>query len=133
MKTSIGEVEGVTLFCRIFMHGVYGRRFVVVGPGVHALDAETLVNFKQLDGRKVQFLFGRGFSDGPVKVISGDEIGQADARDKVEIVLAYIIDVAARGVLLPETLERRHNKVEIALDAPRALLRHLDGKGDTVK
>lgn len=72
---------------------------------MHTLNAETLVNFKQLDGRKVQFLFGRGFRDCPAKVISGDEIGQADARDKVEIVLAYIIDVAARGVLLPETLE----------------------------
>lgn len=100
------------------MHGAYGRRFVVVGPSVHALNAEALVNFKQLDGRKVKFLFGRGFRDCPVKVISGDEIGQANARDKAEIVLAYIIDVAARGVLSPETLERRYHKVEIALDTP---------------
>lgn len=52
---------------------------------MHALNAEALVNFKQLDGRKVKFLFGRGFRDCPVKVISGDEIGQANARDKVEI------------------------------------------------
>ena len=100
------------------MHSVYGRRFVVVGPGVHTLNAETLVNFKQFDGGKVQFLFGRGFRDCPAKVISGDEIGQADARDKVEIVLAYIIDVAARGLLPSETLERRYHKVEIALDTP---------------
>lgn len=84
------------------MHGAYGCRLVVVGPGVHALNAEALVNFKQFDGGKVQFLFGRGFRDCPAKVISGDEIGQADARDKVEIVLAYIIDVAARGLLPPE-------------------------------
>ncbi len=51
------------------MHGVYGRRLAVIGPGVHALNAETLVNFKQLDGGKVQLLFGRGFRDCPVKVI----------------------------------------------------------------
>lgn len=62
------------------MHSVYGRRLAVVGSGMHALNAETLVNFKQLDGGKVQFLFGRGFRDCPVKVISGDEIGQADTR-----------------------------------------------------
>ena len=85
---------------------------------MHALNAETLVNFKQLDGGKVQFLFGRGFRDCPVKIISADEIGQADARDKVEIVLAYLIDAATRGVLPPETLERRYHKVEIALDTP---------------
>lgn len=85
---------------------------------MHALNAETLINFKQFDGGKVQFLFGRGFRDCPVKVIAGDEIRQADARDKVEIVLVYIIDVAARGLLSPETLERRYHKVEIALDTP---------------
>ena len=100
------------------MHGVYGCRLAVVGSGMHALNAETLVNFKQLDGRKVQFLFGRGFRDRPVKVILSDEIGQADERDKVEIVLAYIIDVATRGVLPPKALERRYHKVEIALDTP---------------
>ena len=100
------------------MHSVYGRRFVVVGPGMHTLNAETLVNFKQLYGGKVQFLFGRGFRDCPVKVISGDEIGQADARDEVEIVFAYIIDVTARGVLPLETFERRYHKVEIAFDTP---------------
>ena len=48
----------------------------------------------------VSYTHLRGFRDCPVKVISGDEIGQADTRDKVEIVLAYIIDVAARGCLL---------------------------------
>lgn len=100
---------------------------------MHALNAEALINLKQLNSVKVQFLFGRGFRDCPVKVISGDEIGQADTRDKVEIVLAYIIDVAARGVLPLETLERRYHKVEIALDTPRAFLRHLDGIGDAVK
>ena len=100
------------------MHSVYGRRFVVVGPGVHALNAETLVNFKQFDGGKVQFLFGRGFRDGPIKVILSDEIGQTDTRDIVEIVFVRIIDAATGGVLPPETLERRYHKVEIALDTP---------------
>ena len=100
------------------MHGVYGCQLVVVGPGVHALNAEALVNFKQFDGGKVQFLFGRGFRDGPIKVILSDEIGQTDTRDLVEIVFVRIIDAATGGVLPPETLERRYHKVEIALDTP---------------
>lgn len=133
MQAGIGKVEGIALLCRKFMHVVYGCRLAVVGSGMHALHAQTLVNLKQLDCGKVQLLFGRGFRDGPVKVGLGDKIGQADARDEVEVVLAHIIDVAAGRVLPPEALERRHHKVEIAFDTPRAFLRHLDGVGDTVK
>ena len=49
MKAGIGEVEGVALFGRELMHGGYGCRLVIVGSGMHALNAETLINFKQLD------------------------------------------------------------------------------------
>lgn len=40
---------------------------------------------------------------------------------------------AVGALLPPEALERRHDKVEIAFDFARALLRHLDGVGHAVE
>lgn len=65
--------------------------------------------------------------------IASDEIGQADARDEVEVVLPRVIDLAIGAVLPPEALERRHDEVEIAFDFPQALLRHLYGIGNAVE
>ena len=79
MQTGFGEVGGVAPFRCKCAHGVYGRRFVVVRPGMHALNAKTLVDPQQLDRREVQLLLGSGFRDGPVEVLASDEIGQADA------------------------------------------------------
>lgn len=133
IQTGFGEVGGVAPFRRECAHGVYGRRLVVVRPGMHALNAKALVDPQQLDRREVQLLLGSGFRDGPVEVLASDEIGQTDARDEVEVVLPRIIDPAIGAVLSPEALERRHDEVEIALDLSRALFRHLDGICDAVE
>lgn len=39
MEAGFGEVGRISLFRRKCAHGAYGRRFVVVRPGVHALNA----------------------------------------------------------------------------------------------
>ena len=39
METRFGEVGRISLFRRKCVHGAYGRRLVVVRPGVHALNA----------------------------------------------------------------------------------------------
>ena len=79
MQTGFGEVGRISLFCCKCAHGVYGRQLVVVRPGMHALNAKTLVDPQQLNRREVQLLLGSGFRDGPVEVLASDEIGQADA------------------------------------------------------
>lgn len=132
MQAEFGEVGGVAPFRCKCAHGVYGRRLVVVRPSVHALNAKALVDPQQLDRREVQLLLGGSFRNGPVEVLASDEIGQADARDKVEVVLPRVIDLAIGAVLPPEALEWRHDEVEIAFDFTRPLLRHLDGIGNAV-
>lgn len=57
MQAGLGEVGGVALFRRECAHGVYGRRLAVVRPGVHALNAKSLVDPQQLDRREIQLLF----------------------------------------------------------------------------
>lgn len=79
MEAGFGEVGGVALFRDKCAHGVYGRRLAVVRPGVHALNAQALVDPQQLDCREVQLLFGSSFRNSPVEVLASDEIGQADA------------------------------------------------------
>ena len=76
VEASAVEVGSVALLGRECAHGVYSRRLVVVRPGVHALNAQALVNPQQLDCREVQFLFGGSLRNGPVEVIASDEIGQ---------------------------------------------------------
>ena len=132
MQAEFGEVGGVAPFRCKCAHGVYGRRLVVVRPSVHALNAKALVDPQQLDRREVQLLLGGSFRNGPVEVLASDEIGQADARDKVGVVLPRVIDLAIGAVLPPEALEWRHDEVEIAFDFTRPLLRHLDGIGNAV-
>ena len=133
MQTGFGEVGGVAPFRRECAHGVYGRRLVVVRPGMHALNAKALVDPQQLDRREVQLLLGGSFRNCPVEVLASDEIGQTDARDEVEVILPRIINLAIGAVLPLEALERRHDEVEIAFNLSRALLRHLDGISDAVE
>ena len=78
-QTGFGEVGGVAPFRCECAHGVYGRGLAIVRPGMHALNAKTLVDPQQLDRREVQLLLGGSFRNSSVEVLASDEIGQADA------------------------------------------------------
>ena len=63
----------------------------------------------------VQPLFGGGFRNGPAEIAAGDEIGQADAGDEVEVILPRIVNLAVGTVLPPEAPSGGTTKPKLSL------------------
>ena len=132
VQTLIRYVRGKALLLQETVHPFHRGRLVVVGPGVHALDAKALVIGPELHGRKVRFLFVRCFLHRPVEVRPGHEVREPDHGDPLEFLFVRVVD-AQNALLPPEALQRRDNVIEIALDPMIALLAHLDRVGHAVQ
>ena len=125
-------VYSVPLFLRTALHGPDGLPLPVVGPQVHALDAQPVLIGEKLHSGAVQPLFLLRLPDGPVERLPGDKLGQADHGDPMEPLLVGKVDGSA-PFHPPQALQGRHHIVKVALQLMLAQLAHFNSVGHGVQ
>ena len=99
---------------------------------MHTLHAQAFVIGQEFHFGKVCLLLFLRFLNSPVKILSCHKIRQTNDRDPVEVFLVRVVN-SFDAFLPPETLQRRHDEVKIALNLMIAFFAHLDRIGDAVQ
>ena len=132
MEPLVSNVQHIALLFHEGVHQCNRGGLIVIGPDVHALHAQPFVIGQEFHFGKVCLLLSLRFLNSPVKILPCHKIRQADDRDPMEVFLMRVVH-SFDAFLPPETLQRRHDIVKIALDLVIAFFAHLDGIGDAVQ
>ena len=116
MHPSSVDLNGKAFLGCQCLHLADGHRLHVIGSDMHALLAATFLVMEELHLGEVLLLFLRGGLHGPVEILLRHEIGKADHRDEMEVLLAAVIHLALPRP--PEALEGRNDKIEVTLNPP---------------
>ena len=95
----VRKILNVTALLGESSHRLDGRRLVIIGAHVQALNAQPLLNGEQLHPGKVALLLGSRLFNGPLELTARHKIRHANGRDPVEVLLAHVVH--AKYTVLP--------------------------------
>ena len=123
VQASGGAVNFIVPLRRKLLHCVERCGLGIIVAKVHALHAHALIISKVLHFAEIQLFPGGSFGHGPIELLFGYKLRQANHGDPRECFLMGVIDPAL-PLLPPKALQRRHHIFKIAWDLVGTFVAH---------